>query len=123
MPKYLCWLALFELSACRPSNLSTSDLRFMYICLQTLSNLLLFHRLIAEPSGLLRLKIPGLFTTGGAFLGFYNGEPSWATSKRGLLGLFSMVSLPGLLHNGAFLGLFQWCPFELIPRRPRCEVA
>merc|ERR1712198_613805 len=35
-----------------------------------------------------------------------NGEPSWATSQRGaFLGLFVMVSLPGLLHNGGLLGL------------------
>ena len=78
--------------------MSTNVCNFMYICLQTLNNFLLFYQLMVEPSGLLRLKISGLL---------HNGEPSWASSMMSLLGLLMvslpgllMVSLPGLLHNG-----------------------
>ena len=126
--KYLCWLALFKLSACRPSNLSTSVLWFMYICLQTLSNLLLLHQLIAKPPRLLRLKISGL-SQRGAFLGLFNGEPSNGLLHSGaFLAYFNDEPSNGLFHSvpswlilmmnlltgfftGCLLGLFQWWAF------------
>ena len=75
---------------------------------------------------LLTVSLPGLLHNGGLLGLICNGEPSWATSRRGLLGLISLMSLlagyftagpswayfnvepsNGLLHSGAFLGLLH----------------
>ena len=93
--RYICWLILSQLSACRPLVLSTSVCYFMYICSQTFSNSIPFYQLMVEPSGLLRLKISGLLHWGYQCQGFLrfiftNGEP---------LGLLRL-KVSGLLHWG-----------------------